>query len=65
MSYLLELRQGDAKVAQEINDKDTLWIILEAMLDGESIDVECLVSKIHSITDEKVWDGKWESRHER
>lgn len=64
MAYLLELRQVDGNVAQEIEDKDTLWIILEAMLDGDC-PVECLISKINNnaLSEEDIWNGKGECRH--
>ena len=57
MSYLLELRQTDGNVAQKIDDKDTLWLVVEAMLDGDC-PVECLISKLNDnteMTEEDYW----------
>ena len=57
MSYLLELRQTDGNVAQKIDDKDTLWLVVEAMLDGDC-PVECLISKLNdntALTEEDYW----------
>lgn len=64
MSYLLELRQTSGSVAQEIEDKETLWLVIEAMLDGDC-PVECLVSKLNdntenALTEEDYWNGKGE-----
>lgn len=66
MSYLLELRQTSGNVAQEIEDKETLWLVIEAMLDGDC-PVECLVSKLNdnakkTLTEEDYWNGKGEMK---
>ena len=61
MSYLLELRQSDWKIEQEIEDKDTLWLVVEAMLDGVC-PVECLISKL---TEEDYWNGILEHRERK
>ena len=53
MSYLLELRQTDGNVAQKIDDKDTLWLVVEAMLDGDC-PVECLISKLNDNTEDNT-----------
>lgn len=68
MSYLLELRQADGNIAQEIKDKDTLWLVVEAMLDGDC-PVECLISNLknkddfYGLTEEDYWKGKEEERN--
>lgn len=66
MSYLLEMRQCEHVVAQEIKDEDTLWIIIAAMLNGEC-PVECVVSRLKDETEpssDDEWCGKGESRHD-
>ena len=68
MSYLLELRQTDGNVAQRIDDKDTLWLVVEAMLDGDC-PVECLITKLNDNTEsrtvgeEDYWKGKEEVKN--
>lgn len=70
MSYLLELRQTDGNVAQRIDDKDTLWLVVEAMLDGDC-PVECLISKLtdeteeNNLTEEDYWNGNLEHRERK
>ena len=67
MSYLLELRHTDGNVAQRIDDKDTLWLVVEAMLDGDC-PVECLITKLNDkcesvLTEEDYWKGKEEVKN--
>lgn len=70
MSYLLELRQSDWKIEQEIEDKDTLWLVVEAMLDGVC-PVECLISKLtketeeNNLTEDDYWNGILEHRERK
>lgn len=64
MSYLLELRQADGNIAQEIKDKDTLWLVVEAMLDGDC-PVECLITKLNDkcesvLTEDDYWNSSLE-----
>ena len=62
MSYLLELRQGSRDVVQEIEDKDTLWLVVEAMLDGDC-PVECLITKLNDksvLTEDDYWNSSLE-----
>lgn len=56
--YMVILESDGNVVYQKIKDKDTLWIVVEAMLDG---DVEMTVS-ITRIKD--TWYGKGEEKHE-
>lgn len=69
MSYLLELRQTDGNVAQRIDDKDTLWLVVEAMLDGDC-PVECLITKLNDkcesvLTEEDYWNCNLEHRERK
>ena len=62
MSYLLELRQSDGNVAQRIDDKETLWLVVEAMLDGDC-PVECLITKLNDksvLTEDDYWNSSLE-----
>lgn len=65
MGYLLEVVQSDNKVVQEIEDKDTLDILLGAYLDGE-LPVECRINKVPKKTfdADDEWYGNGESRHD-
>lgn len=65
MTLYIEIRQGESRVFQTIEDMSTLETIIEAMLDG-SEEVECLVGCTKDVPhdSEDVWDGKWESRHD-
>lgn len=56
--YLLELMSDGMTVYQTVKDKDTLWLVTEAMLDGD-MDVEIRISR--RITGD-VFDGKGEER---
>ena len=56
--YLLEMLSDGQTVYQTINDKDTLWIVVEAMLEGK-MDVEVRIS--NKITPDP-FDGKGEAK---
>lgn len=60
MTYTLTMFKNNGCVSVNIEDKDTLWLIMEAMLDNR---VECSVIK-RTLTDEEIWEGKGESRRD-
>lgn len=64
MAYLLEVVQSGNKVVQEIEDKDTLDILLGAYLDGE-LPVECRINKAprKTLDADDEWYRKGESRY--
>ena len=58
MTYTLDLYKGNGLIPLIIEDKDTLWLIIEAMLDNG---VECTVMKREK-TEDEVWNGKGEMK---
>lgn len=58
MTYCLDLYKGNGLIPLTIEDKDTLWLIIEAMLDNG---VECTVMKREQ-TEDEVWNGKGEMK---
>ena len=58
MTYTLNLYKSGGLIPLTIEDKDTLWLIIEAMIDNG---VDCTVRK-RKQTEDEVWNGKGEMK---
>lgn len=57
--YMIMFQSDGNTVYQKIEDKDTLWLVADAMLDGP-MEMSITIDKIGK----DDWYGKGESRHE-